>query len=138
MNPLSHDIRERIVSTYEAGNTSIRKVATRFRVSPTTVQTLLRQKRETGNLMPKQARGGKPSQLAGHEKEIQALVEEHPDYTLAEYCEAWEDLGGARMSESVMCRFLQKLKLTRKKKRDEIANSKPQRFKRHESNTGKP
>jgi transposase len=80
------------------------------------VQKLLRQNRETGNLIPKQARGGKPSQLAGHEKEIQNLVEEHPDYTLAEYCETWEDRGGTRMSESVMCRFLQKLKLTRKKK----------------------
>jgi transposase len=115
MKPLSHDIRERIVSTYQLGNTSIRKIAIRFQVSPTTVQKLLRQQRETGNLMPKKARGGKPSHLAGHEQEIQALVEEHPDYTLSEYCETWEDRGGVRLSQSAMCRFLQGLKLTRKK-----------------------
>lgn len=138
MKPLSQDIRVRIVNTYQAGNISIRKVATRFQVSPTTVQKLLRQQRETGNLLPKKASGGKPSQLAGNEQKIQSLVEEHPDYTLAEYCEVWEERGGVRVSESVMCRLLQELKLTRKKKRHAIVNSKPQRFKRNESITGRP
>ena len=38
------------------------------------------------------------------------------DYTLSEYCELWEEKGGVRLSESTMCRFLGKLKLTLKKK----------------------
>jgi putative transposase len=43
------------------------------------------------------------------------MVVEHPDYTLAEYCEYWQDKTGIRLSESAMCRFLQKQKLTVKK-----------------------
>ena len=116
MRALSKDIRERIVSAYEAGNTSIRKVAARFSVSKNTVQKLVTQKRETGNISPNKARGGKPGQLEKCEKGIVAMVEEHSDYTLSEYCEVWEERSGIRVSESVMCRFLGKLRLTRKKK----------------------
>lgn len=116
MRPSSKDIREKIVSTYEEGGTSIRKVAERFRVCKNAVHNLLKQKRETGDISPQKARGGKPSQLAGREQGIISMVEEHSDYTLSEYCELWEERGGVRVSESTMCRFLGKLKLTRKKK----------------------
>ncbi|QUS61649.1 hypothetical protein IQE94_06160 [Synechocystis sp. PCC 7339] len=46
MSALSVDIRERIVKTYEGDQTSIRKVAKQFQVSKTTVQDLLKLKRE--------------------------------------------------------------------------------------------
>jgi putative transposase len=47
------------------------------------------------------------------------MVAEHLDYTLAEYCEYWGEKTGVRLSESAMCRFLQKQKLTIKKKQSE-------------------
>ena len=56
MSPLSKDIREKIVSTYEEGNTSFRKVAERFKVSKNTVHKLVKQKRKTGDISP-QKRG---------------------------------------------------------------------------------
>ena len=58
MKPYSLDMRQKIVNTYEAGNTSVRKVAERFQVSKSTVQELLKRKRETGKLLPRQAKGG--------------------------------------------------------------------------------
>jgi len=61
MKPYSLDMRQKIINTYEAGNTSIRKVAARFQVSKSTVQKLLKRKRETGKLFPGQAKWGKPS-----------------------------------------------------------------------------
>lgn len=115
MKPYSLDLREKIISTYEAGNTSIRKVAERFQVSKNTVQSLLKRKQATGTLNPAPATGGKASQLAGYEQEIAEMVETHQDYTLAEYCEYWQDKTGVRVSESTMCRFLQKQQLTVKK-----------------------
>jgi transposase len=115
MKSYSLDMRQNIVNTYEAGNTSIRKVAERFQVSKSTVQELLKRKRETGKLLPRQAKGGKPSQLFGQQEQLKEIVVEHPDYTLAEYCEYWQDKTGVRLSESAMCRFLQKQKLTVKK-----------------------
>jgi transposase len=56
------------------------------------------------------------------------MVEEHHDYTLSEYCELWEEKWGVRLSESTMCRFLGKLKLTLKKKQNGTEKSKKQRF----------
>jgi transposase len=115
MKPYSVDLREKIISVYEAGNTSIRKVAERFKVNKNTVQDLVKRKREKGTLEPSVATGGKPSQLSGYEQQIEEMVAEHLDYTLAEYCEYWEEKTGVRLSESAMCRFLQKQKLTLKK-----------------------
>lgn len=115
MKPYSLDLREKIVSTYEAGNTSIRQVAERFQVSKNTVQSLLKRKQATGALQPAAATGGKASQLTGYEQEIAEMVETHQDYTLSEYCEYWQDKTGVRVSESTMCRFLQKQQLTVKK-----------------------
>ena len=87
----SMDIRKKIVSAYEAGNTSIRKVAKRFMVSKGVVTRLLHQKKTTGDLSPKPATGGKASQLAPHQAEIIDMVNQHPDWTLEEYCEQWQE-----------------------------------------------
>lgn len=115
MKPYSLDLREKIISTYEAGNTSIRQVAERFQVSKNTVQALLKRKQATGTLKPARATGGKGSQLAGYEQDIAEMVERHQDYTLAEYCECWYDKTGVWVSQSTMCRFLQQQQLTIKK-----------------------
>lgn len=115
MKPYSLDLREKIIRTYEAGSTSIRKVAERFQVSKSTVQALLKRKQTTGTLKPATATGGKASQLVGYEPELAAMVEMYPDYTLTDYCEYWQDKTGFRVSESTMCRFLQKQELTLKK-----------------------
>jgi transposase len=140
MKPYSLDLREKIISTYEAGNTSIRQVAERFQVSKTTVQSLLKRKQATGTLKPAVARGGKASQLVGYEQEIAEMVEmveTYQDYTLAKYCEYWQDKTGVRVSESTMCRFLQKQQLTVLKKH--FAALKPQKrtSKRNELLTGR-
>lgn len=116
---LSLDLRERIVTSYESGTTSIRKLATRFQVSKTTVHSLIILKRETGHLAPKPARGGKLSLLVGKEADAMAMVADHRDYRLSEYCDLWLERTGMDIAESTMCRFLQRLKLTRKKNKTE-------------------
>lgn len=52
MKAYSIAIREKIVTTYLQGNTSIRKVAVRFAVSKSLVQKLVNQQRIDGNLQP--------------------------------------------------------------------------------------
>jgi transposase-like protein len=52
MKAYSLDFREKIVSAYKAGNTSIRKIAERFMVTIRTVHRLIKQKEETGDLTP--------------------------------------------------------------------------------------
>ena len=114
--PYSLDLRNKIVSTYEAGKTSIRKVAKQFMVNPKTVEKLVKQKRETGNLEPKKTGNPTPSQLEAHRELIVATVEANPDWTLWRYCEEIGEKTGVYVTTGAMCRFLQKQKLTLKKR----------------------
>mgnify|MGYP000090636477 CR=1 FL=1 len=70
MPPYSVDLRKKIVATYEAGNTSIRKVAKQFQVATKTVQSLLNQYRETGDLSPKALGSQIESPLEAHQEKI--------------------------------------------------------------------
>ncbi len=115
MSSYSLDIREKIVNTYLEGNTTVRGVAKRFRVSPGVVQRLLNLKRTKNNLAPLKPSGGKPSQLEGYKVQVIEMVAQYPDYTLEEYCEYCEEITGVRLSASAMCRFLQKQNLSVKK-----------------------
>jgi len=121
MKPYSLDLRQKIVGAYETGKMSIRQVADLFRVSKTTVQDLVKRKRETGQLAPSQPKGGKSSQLLGREAQLEEMVKAHPDYTLAEYCEEWESISGIMVSESTMCRYLKQQQLTLKKNIEKLS-----------------
>jgi len=62
---------------------SLRKVTTRFAVSKSLVQKLIKQQQTEGDLQPKQK--GKPqfNHLISAELFVKALVADHPDATLA-------------------------------------------------------
>jgi transposase len=89
MSPLSQDLRERIVAANEAGEGSYEVIAARFKVGPTVVGKLVRQKRDLGTLQSQvHLRGRKPA-VSG---EIKALLrkhlKQHPDATVLERREA--------------------------------------------------
>jgi transposase len=115
---LSPDFRQRIISTYEAGEQSIKDIAERFKVSKDTVENLLRLQRETGSLAPRKI--GHPSLTIWDDTNlhqiVRDLVAEKNDATLEEYCYSLEQKTGMRISVSQMCKLLQLLKLYRKKK----------------------
>lgn len=115
MKAYSLDLREKIVTAYLVGKMSIRKVATQFGVTKSLVQKLVKQQQTEGNLQPKQR--GKPqfSHLTSSDVEVRALVAEHPDATLVEFCELFAEKTGNWVSRAAMCRCLQKLELNRKK-----------------------
>lgn len=108
-------LRNKVVACYNAGNISIRTLADRFMVNKKTVNQWLKRYREQGNVEPKKASSTRKSQLDAHREAVHAMVEAHPDYTLAEYCEYCEEKTGVRLSESAMCRFLKKENFSRKK-----------------------
>ena len=110
------DFREKIVRAYEAGNTSIRKVAKRFMVTKRTVQRLIKQNKETGDLTPKKVGTKKASPLEAHKVVIVEMVEQHPDWTLWQYCEEIVEKTDVSVSTGSLCRFLAKQELTLKKK----------------------
>ena len=117
MKAYSIDLREKIVQAYEQGDTSVRKVASRFGVAKSFVQKLLLMKKNEGHVKPKPQGGLMKGELDGCEVKIAAMVEKYPDATLLEYCEYWGMNYNHWVSTSTMCRALQKLTLTLKKRR---------------------
>ena len=116
MTIYSLDLRERALALYNVGNLSIRKVAERLLINKSTVNEWIKLYREQGNVKPKRVGSTRKSQLEEYKEEVKKMVAEYPDYTLAEYCEYCLEKMGVGLSESAMCRFLQKENLTRKKK----------------------
>jgi transposase len=115
MTCYSNDIRKKIVEAYEQGKGSIRGLAQRFLVSPDTVRRLIKQYRQTGDISPKKCGSPKKSVLAEHEEIALNVVEEHPDWTLWQYCETLREELGVNVSTSMMGRFCQQHQLTLKK-----------------------
>ena len=105
----------KVVNSYYSGNISVRKLAVSFGVGKAFVQKMLRQYKEEGHLNPGKQGTRKKAVLAGSSALITALVEQYPDATLSEYCEYWLESHKQVVSESMMCRALQKLNLSRKK-----------------------
>jgi transposase len=117
MKPYSMDLREKIVSVIEKGDSSVRKVAQRFSVSKNSVQRLATQQRTDGHVAPRQQGGAMVSPVMAYKAQLLRIVEQQTDATLAEYCELLFAETGLWVSQSTMCRTFQRLNLPRKKKR---------------------
>jgi transposase len=116
MKAYSIDFREKIVKTYEQGNTSVRKVALRFDVSKSFVQKILEMKKTQGDIEPRRQGSKIKGNLDGYEAQLALMVEKYPDATLSEYCEYCGQTYDIWVSNSTMCRSLQKQQLTLKKR----------------------
>jgi len=113
MQPLSNDLRERILKAIDNHEGSRRKLAARFCVNPSTITRLLQLRRQTGSFDPRPHAGGVTPALDPDALErLRKLVQEDPDATL----EMLKQEMGVTGSKMIICRALQKLGLPRKKK----------------------
>lgn len=113
MRPYSADLRERILSAVQRDKGSLRALADLFLVSISFIVRLLRRYHASGSLQPKPHAGG-PCPLLDADacQRLRTLVREQPDATLAEL----QARLGIPCSLSTICRVLQRLGLSRKKK----------------------
>ena len=85
MKPLSVDLRERILASYDAREGTREETADRYRVSLGMVKKLLQQRRKTGDIRPRHHYSGrKPKILDRHRRRLRHLLSRQPDLTLAE------------------------------------------------------
>lgn len=112
--PLSLDLRGRIVTFVEVGN-SCRAAAAKFDVSPSFVVKLLQHWRRTGSIEP--ARQGRPpgGRLVPFEGFLVRSVEARPDITMPELAERLMAEHGVAADPSWLSRFLMKLGFSYKK-----------------------
>ncbi len=116
MKAYDQDLRQKIISAYHNREGSYRKLAKRFHVSLSFVQTLLGRYLDTGSINPLPHKGGNPAKIKDeHYPILQKLVEENNDSTLEELCVQMELKTQIKISRAAMGRTLQKLQLTRKK-----------------------
>lgn len=115
--PLSVDLRQRILTAYEAKEGSQRQLAKRFKVSLSFVRDLMRHHRQTGTVQPKPRGGGAVAKLGKEQLPIvEALVKAQPDALLVELCQRFAGQTGVEVSVSTMQRAVCQLKLSVKKK----------------------
>jgi transposase len=81
MKPYSVDLRERVVSAIEKGDSSYRKVAQRFSVSKSCVEKWVKLKRTVGHIVPRQ-QGGSISVVMAHKAQLMEIFEQRTDAML--------------------------------------------------------
>jgi transposase len=117
MKPYSTDFRRKIVETKQKTQDSNQQIAARFQVSYSFVRRLLKHYESTGSVEPNPHGGGKALKLNSQQIDVVTqLVEEDNDATLQQLCDRTEEKTGLKVSVPTMCRLLQRLELTRKKK----------------------
>lgn len=112
---LSLDLRERIINAYDNKEGSVRKLAQRFSVSPTTVCSLLQHYKKEGHFEPVSPPGRTPEIDQQGLKMIQDWLNEKNDLTLRELRDAYADKTGRFFSLMTLQRCCKKLKLAYKK-----------------------
>lgn len=117
MKTYSKDLRQKIIETKLEADESDQKIAARFRVSRSFVNKIVRQYSRCGNYEALPHGGGAQPKLGKEEIALVIeLVEEDNDATLEQLSTRLEERTGIKVSVSTLCRLLQRLKLTRKKK----------------------
>ena len=110
---LSNDLRERVVSAVQSGETS-RAVASRFGVAISSVVKWSQRYRATGSVSPDRMGGNRPRVLEPHRVFIAERIEQVPSLTLhklkAELAER-----GVSVSHDAIWRFLRREGLSFKK-----------------------
>ena len=113
--PISEDLRRRILEVREESGKTYEELAEQFRVGRATVNRVLRLKRETGDVQPRPHGGGMPKRVSDEElPRVQALVDAHPDATLAELALLVGKALGRPVSRPTMGRMMVRLRLLAK------------------------
>jgi len=116
MRAYSLDLRERVLADCDAGQSN-EEVARKYRVSAAWIRRLKQRRRETGSIAPR-VRRVPPPRLMAYADRLHDLVRQRPDATLQELREAL----GLEASLPSLCRALQRLRLTVKKKSFALRN----------------
>lgn len=98
------------------------EIVARFHVSQATIKRYLKQRRETGQVLPRPIPGRPPRKKAALLLGVQALLEAHPEASQREYCQWWEMEHGMPVSCASMSRAIHALGWMRYQKRCSAQN----------------
>ena len=115
MRAYALDLRERIVKSWQQGQPKS-QLARAFMVSLSSVKRYIQRFHALGHVRPTEQRRMQSKLNRGLRKRLARQVEAHPDFTLAQHAEWWNQRHEVQVSESILSRALRRLGWTRKKK----------------------
>jgi len=114
MQAYSQDLRQRVLQAIDTGQSQASVVKT-FSVSVATIKRYLKQRRETGHVLPKAIPGRPTAKGAVLRAHLRAQLEAHPDVTREEHCRLFQQTHGITVSPASISRAMAALGWTRKK-----------------------
>ena len=117
MQTYSDDLRQRVAAAYATGQFTIGQVASRFAVSTSFVEKLLKRQRTSASVAALPHRGGPAPRLGEADRHrLAACVAAQPDATLAELRQHLVAASSPAVGQTVLWQTLQALDLRRKKR----------------------
>lgn len=114
----SYDLRQKVMQAIELDGLKKSEASELFNISRNTINLWFQRKAETGDVQVKPRPAASQKQKITDWDKFRIFVKEHEDKTQAEMAQLWE----GNVSSRTISRTLQKLGLTRKKRRMGIAN----------------
>lgn len=105
MKPYSEDLRLKALDAVDGGMPR-EEVARVFGISVPSIKRWIRRRKETGDVAPSPIPGPPARKGALLKEWLPARLENEPDPTLAEHCEAFEAAHGVKVSTATMCRSI--------------------------------
>jgi transposase len=116
MRAYSQDVRQQVLRAVDEGKSRV-EIIERFQVSRATIKRYVKQRRETGTVLPRPIPGRPSKKGAALQRGVQELLEAHPDASQEEYCQWWEAEHGMPVSRASMSRAIHAIGWTRTKRR---------------------
>lgn len=105
MRAYSQEVRQQVLRAVDEGK-SRAQIIDRFQVSRATIKRYLKQRRETGTVLPRLIPGRPPKKGAALQAGVQELLQAYPNARLQDYCQWWESPHGVKVSTSSMSRAI--------------------------------
>jgi transposase len=121
MRAYSQEVRQQVLRAVDEGE-SRAQIIERFQASRATIKRYLKQRRETGAVLPRPIAGRPPKKGAALQAGVQGLLEAYPNARLEDYCQMWESLHGVKVSTSSMSRAIHAVGWMRTKSRGSHQN----------------
>ena len=115
MNAYSLDLRQRVLAAVDA-SLPRRDIVHLLGVSLSTIERLVRLRRDTGHFAPQPRPGAKRRISPQHHAALEAQLRLQPDATLEQHCQQWQQEQHVTVSRATMSRALRRAGWRRKKR----------------------
>jgi transposase len=121
MRAYPQDLRQQVLRAVDEGISRV-QIMDLFQVSRATIKRYVKQRRETGTVLPRPIPGRPSKKGVALQMGMQELLEAHPEASQQEYCQWWEAEHGMQVSRASMSRAIHAMGWVRKQERSPTQN----------------